>query len=811
MSKTRFTPWVVLVCMSAVAACTSGDGGTAGNTEFNVIVPNNESSPGVPAPIDITTVEYTINCLGNSNTFLDNNASFADEVQINGNLEVTDVQKVCVGGDNDGGNCSSNQDCQGTSPTPDGTCELPPGAMPEVWQGFMDLSPGPCTAQLRARDGDGEVICTATEPFTVVADTTTKVSLVMMCDVSFQAPVGMLDLDGTFSFNVGNFCPDLFVLNCLDSNPAEQDIGIGIPVAVTQCEVRYRDGDSTCGQNCDPQSCSATPEGIDCVPGPDPGVSTTVTCTNLQIDCDGNPGTTETSCTFTGDQTGALPVGGPIVPSPAAFNVACIPPALGGTPGVVGSCTAVTTDGDIDCNKTKVVEVTCPGLAPCVAAGCTPGVDCAFCDDGNDCTSDVCDDSTGSAVCPNSTLPDGTTCSSAPAPAACESGVCTSQNCTVTGCPPSTNDCLMDAVCTTGPLCDPQVPQPSGTACNSNTGTCDGAGTCVDNCTGVTCDDGNECTADSCDNSTNPGTCNSTNVTDGTSCNAGAGQCASGTCVTPFNFGLTSVPIDMCCNNNALPQQSIIPIQLDVDPGSAVPGGAFTADLTGLLVFPETFLDVAQTVVVGGVQQADLIAAQATVEVRGTGVTGGQVTVPAILPPGTCVVDPLASCTVDADCIPNGSFNPCQNLVTVPTSSSASTCASLDPPGCTVGVDCTKTDTFNLNGFCVTGPLPIPLQSVVGNYTAGPSGDTMLFGWAQTGVPDATVVGGVVTIGAPVFTNPVGPNGVKVNASGLSVAIECIQAIETGDPLTDPVTCGSTPDNLLNGSGVGGTEVYLIP
>jgi len=92
----------------------------------------------VPAPIDIQTNEYTINCLGNRNTFLDNNQSFADEVQINGNLEVTD------------------------------------GAMPEVWQGSMDLSPGPCSAQLRARDSGGEVICTATEPFTVVADTTTK-------------------------------------------------------------------------------------------------------------------------------------------------------------------------------------------------------------------------------------------------------------------------------------------------------------------------------------------------------------------------------------------------------------------------------------------------------------------------------------------------------------------------------------------------------------------------------------------------------------------------------------------------------------
>ncbi len=91
----------------------------------------------------------------------------------------------------------------------------------EIWQGFMDLPPGPCTIELRARDDDGEVICTAQEPFIIAADSTTKVNIVLICDISFQAPVGMLDVDGTFSFNVGNFCPDLFILNCIDSLPQE--------------------------------------------------------------------------------------------------------------------------------------------------------------------------------------------------------------------------------------------------------------------------------------------------------------------------------------------------------------------------------------------------------------------------------------------------------------------------------------------------------------------------------------------------------------------------------------------------------------
>ena len=93
-------------------------------------------------------------------------ASFPDEVRLDGNLEVVDGR-----------------------PAPPGSTL----ANSEIWQGFMDLPPGPCTVQLRARDGDGEVICTATEPFNIVADTTTKVDIVLICDISFQAPVGQRD------------------------------------------------------------------------------------------------------------------------------------------------------------------------------------------------------------------------------------------------------------------------------------------------------------------------------------------------------------------------------------------------------------------------------------------------------------------------------------------------------------------------------------------------------------------------------------------------------------------------------------------
>ncbi|MEM7138360.1 MAG: hypothetical protein AAF500_17405, partial [Myxococcota bacterium] len=61
--------------IAAVAACQGPSG--AANTELNVIVPNGAPSLGggssAPAVIDIQSVEYTINCLGNDDTFLENN------------------------------------------------------------------------------------------------------------------------------------------------------------------------------------------------------------------------------------------------------------------------------------------------------------------------------------------------------------------------------------------------------------------------------------------------------------------------------------------------------------------------------------------------------------------------------------------------------------------------------------------------------------------------------------------------------------------------------------------------------------------
>ncbi len=521
MSKTRFSQCIALACIATLAACTSGDGDTAGNSQLNVIVPD-----GGADTIDIGTVEYTIQCDGNSSTFLDNNDSFVDEVLINGNLEVTD-SRLCTGGDNPGTSCSTDDQCQGASPTPDGTCDLPDPTSPEIWQAFMDLPPGPCLIQLRATDNDGEVICVADDTFSVIADTTTKINLVLVCNISFQAPVGMLDVDATFSFVVGNFCPDLFVLNCVESNPQPPPIP-GAP-ATTYCEVRYRDGDSTCGNNCDPQTCDNTVIPPVCTPATDPGLSTIVTCdANGLLDCNGDF-TFDPSCAWNGPVTGVVGSGIPVPvilggpgPDRGGFYAGCNPAAA---PGAVVTCTAVTTDGDIDCDKTKEVSFNCPGLNFCDQVDPDDNLtDCSETPTDNECTIDSCD--RGAQACVNdAAAAAGDACTTSGGfTGACDgAGVCVTTDCNAqpVGFCDDGNVCTTNA-CEAGGACS--TTDNDGVACNGGAGIC-GGGVCVDNCTGVSCDDGNDCTDDAtCDPLATPLCAASTNSAAGTSCDPGGGN-----------------------------------------------------------------------------------------------------------------------------------------------------------------------------------------------------------------------------------------------------------------------------------------------
>jgi hypothetical protein len=126
-------------------------------------------------------------------------------------------------------------------------------------------------------------------------------------------------------------------------------------------------------------------------------------------------------------------------------------------------------DGDA-CNGTEVCH---PVL------GCTR-VEPIACDDGIECTDDVCDPSTGACSHP----PDASRCTDAPG-GRCEPETgCQYPSCNATTC--VSNDCVL-ATCVDGETCERTPRCAAGTMC------------CAGSCVPAGCSDGEACTADACD------------------------------------------------------------------------------------------------------------------------------------------------------------------------------------------------------------------------------------------------------------------------------------------------------------------------
>ena len=275
------------------------------------------------------------------------------------------------------------------------------------------------------------------------------------------------------------------------------------------------------------------------------------------------------------------------------------------------------------------------------------------------------------------------------------------------------------------------------------------------------------------------------------------------------DYPLQSLVMTVGCSNNVTGDVSILDFLMDVDPGPMSPNSAFTADLGGTAAFVESFLDASQSVVPGGVRSAQVISVAASVAVR-SGATGADVVLGADFSAlenrcsltggsctgapgqGDCFVIPSVSnlCTPGFADVPviegvpntaNGCTQPAPG--TPVPDCDCSVCEAKDPTGCRAGdpdVPCTKGDQCNTNGFCVDGGLPLALTSAVGNYTAGPSGADILFGWYDGLAPP--VAPGLLSLPAAVFAQPAAPLGVRVSAGGLFVALQCLMGVDSGGP-----------------------------
>ena len=602
-----------------------------------------------------------------------------------------------------------------------------------------------------------------TETFDIYEDDETKVNVLMYCGISFQAPVGMLDLDGDFSFNVANFCPDLFVLNCIDSElnvrTVEAFPGVFIDVLATACQTRFRDGDSQCGNSCDPQVCTPTPAGLSCAPDPafvDPPVSTVVVCSSTSgacaISCDGiNPAA---SCTFTGDTLGGVgdPAPSAGAPGEGGFFVSCatvVDPVTGDTvplaPGDNITCTAQTDDGDTDCRKTKVVDLTVIGNSACQDFG-DPAVPC---DDLNECTAASCNDATCDGTpancCVNTPTP-GTICTATGG----ISGVCNAAGgCDATGCQGDDANCNLDGNECTAPVAGDCQPRrqlsaqksnvAAGTSCDAGNGECDGLGTCVDNCLGVVCTTSGECFDPGiCDSQTGvcsaevPNDLNScTTCPSGPPCACNAGVCEDST-FGPFSNALTCddgiEPPPVNCDYGCVALGNTFGFEaiLSLDPDDTAVGGAPTN-----IVFDGEFV-VSEAFILGAE-----IALGADLNTANVGAS-----------PNSLPVTALSGAT-GAD-----------TVITLPTGLVLD--LDLDPDGNTIA-----------------GPFPLPFVTTTGTYTLAASGSDNCFNFTNAVAFNLTVTeldGGPTFIPANFACQPVEQVGINLTSIDCTVDADCAAA-----------------------------------
>ena len=719
MTHKRFGRLVVLLCMGLAAACTSTDGGPAGNTELNLrVFSDRDVSGDSNAGTDFNTdrVDYKITC----------DASGAPVPSTDG-LACTDDTNCPAG---TACNVGSGQ-CEATGDTVDisGSFEVvdtgdPEGLGTPVFQTVMDLPPGvACTASLSVWDGD-EIVCVGSVPFSVPEDGTQQVDIILLCTLSVDLPEGIADITGDFLFATGNLCPKFYVQNAIP-----QQIDISVVPAQTEIQYRTKDPDGSCGENCDPQTCVTGANPPDCSPS---------VFNPLAAECNplagGNP--TDEACTGDGaaippaaglvcqtvavDAVGQNPAGTFFSPSTictddtdcAAFGATsvCLPTRDGLTRCAIGPGIVVNLS-----TASGIAGITLPGLggpaglqAPDGPASGSPAFDFI--------TSQVpplwyqCDPAFPGPVIINTLCGDGDK--------ECNQTkilllTCPGTNFCVDAVPAfdclTPSDCEQNGVCV--PTCDPACDMTAYCTAGTNAGgvctvaaDCPG-GACVSAYDGITCcaaaASGDACPGDECVQCGDGGVIGDPE-TSGTVCDDrpdGSGGTASGVCDGNFNCVECLLDADCPDDNN----------ECHIRPNCAQN-------------------------CVGGLDDGDICTASSNCDDTtigdGLGTCGALSCQPQTnAPPGTdCAgsCDDLTVCTADADCTAVPGSGLC-NFAGVCDTGLCDVPATCGNPLNGIPETCFSPSVLADDCFLVTGSVPIPATPVVIPTTTWFDGDTPLF------------------------------------------------------------------------------------
>jgi hypothetical protein len=256
------------------------------------------------------------------------------------------------------------------------------------------------------------------------------------------------------------------------------------------------------------------------------------------------------------------------------------------------------------------------------------------------------------------------------------------------------------------------------------------------------------------------------------------------------------VPIvTVACANNLTEDQAILEWQLEVFPNpiQIESDEPFSATLGGVVVFPEEFLDQAQPLIPGGVEEVNLVALNATVHVR-SGASGPDVvlTVEPERDEYECAQTPtpcdpandlpsVPGLVGNTDCEGESPLNPCGRFVRLPTS------GDCDAGGICDGLNKTgPSSQCELNDFCITGDLELPLGNETGRYTADSEGH-VLFGWDDGESTGATVQEGGPNDGTWILPDAIygeepGPVSLRLTVGRVQVALECTMGCDSKGP-----------------------------
>jgi hypothetical protein len=244
--------------------------------------------------------------------------------------------------------------------------------------------------------------------------------------------------------------------------------------------------------------------------------------------------------------------------------------------------------------------------------------------------------------------------------------------------------------------------------------------------------------------------------------------------------GVGSAPIPLTCWSNFV-DGVLAPLawELTVTPTRIKSGEPFAANLDGVAVFNEAFLDAAQDLFPDGVLEVTLFDLRATVRVL-EGATGDDEILRADsrLYEHQCAVG-RAECDPEndllgvpgrrgnADCLPLANNNPCGQTLLLPVSSGI---------GCEPGGVCErKMGQCVKNGFCITGDLRVELEGGLGEYT-GPVGD-VVFGWADSPPIEEQ----------PNYDDMPGPLSFRLHVGDIPVALECVMGAVPPELPTFPI------------------------